>query len=133
MSWTREKFQGMPGYDTQVDQCAYGLIARDRDGNRIGPMKKATQVRTTKWEMYHGLWRKCHCSEPRVPREGNHIRGSENYPMQMAFTAARLIQVRPEGDVYAVDDVEDDFTRVEFKDLMEQLKQKFTLAEINWV
>eukprot|EP00959_Pyramimonas_sp_CCMP1952_P382330 8011328-Pyramimonas_sp.AAC.1 len=62
----------MEGYDTFVDQSAYGLKALDRDGRRIGPIKKPTNVRTTKYKMHEGLWRRCSCMEKHVMLEGAH-------------------------------------------------------------
>ncbi|CAK0792453.1 unnamed protein product [Prorocentrum cordatum] len=135
-SWSEDVWQDMEGYDTFVDQCAYGLKALDRDGRRIGPIKKPTNVRTTKYKMHEGLWRRCSCKEKHVMLEGAHNRrGVENYPRSMAFQAAICIVDDPQNESsYAVEEMtQEEFDKIEYKEVWKNLLEKFTLDEVKWV
>ncbi|CAK0840096.1 unnamed protein product [Prorocentrum cordatum] len=135
-SWSEDVWQDMEGYDTFVDQCAYGLKALDRDGRRIGPIKKPTNARTTKYKMHEGLWRRCSCNEKHVMLEGAHnMRGVENYPRSMAFQAAICIVDDPQNESsYAVEEMtQEEFDKIEYKEVCKNLLEKFTLDGVKWV
>ncbi|CAK0798341.1 unnamed protein product, partial [Prorocentrum cordatum] len=71
-SWEAGAWCGMTGYDTFVDQCAYGLMALDSAGRRLGPIRKPTNLRTAKMQMHDGLWKTCGCKGNLVILEGGH-------------------------------------------------------------
>ncbi|CAK0874691.1 unnamed protein product, partial [Prorocentrum cordatum] len=135
-SWKEDVWQNMVGYDTFVDQCAYGLKALDRDGHKLGPIKKPTNARTTKYNMHEGLWRRCSCKEKHVMLEGaRNVRGVENYPRSMAFQAAICIVDDPQSESsYVVEEMtQEEFDKIECKEVWKTLLAKFTIDEVKWV
>ncbi|CAJ1379598.1 unnamed protein product, partial [Effrenium voratum] len=55
-AWMTKAWHQLPGYETYVDQCAYGLKVPDDEGV-VRPSKKPTKFLTTKKHLYHKVGR----------------------------------------------------------------------------
>ena len=130
-AWKTRNFQKMRGYDTPVDQCAYGLTLPGDDGNWY-PAKKPTIFRTTKKSLYNGLIRKCPGCPYHIPIEG-YAKGygprssmAEDYPPRLANKLASLLAADPEDCdddfIMPVDDASGDMTGLDGS-LMEDRKK----------
>ena len=80
-----------PGsYDVYVGQCQYGLQLPDKDG-QLGPVKKPTCFRTTRYNMKVALECSCPGDHEHVSLEGNipgargpRSKAAESYPQALA-------------------------------------------------
>ncbi|CAK0898077.1 unnamed protein product [Prorocentrum cordatum] len=116
-SWETEAWDGMTGYDLR---------------RMLGLIKKPTNVRTTKLQMYEGLWKTCNCKEKHVSLEGGHsMRCVENYTRKIAFQAAICIVDDPQNEAsYAVEEMtQADLDKTEYKMVWKALPEKFTIEE----
>ena len=124
LSWSRPAWQGMKGFDAILDQCACGRKAYDGRGRVIGPIKKPTRIRTTKRSLALNMARRCRCLTRHVPLEGKYMKGSSNYPWEMAKKLAKLMLEDDEpSEGYAMEYVtHDDVERMEYSELYAELK-----------
>eukprot|EP00435_Cladocopium_sp_Y103_P041365 s2849_g11.t1 len=95
-----------PGsYDTYVDQCQYGLQLPDKHG-QLGPVKKPTCFRTTRYNLKVALECSCPGDHNHVPLEGNipggggpRSKAAESYPQALAEALAAAMLVKTDGDI----------------------------------
>ena len=140
----------MLGYDAILNQCACGLMVYKKR-IPLGPARKQTRIRTTKYHFAIGISHKCKCkrrgggTSPHVPLMGlgAQLTQMQNYHVKMCKRAALLIVVTnremldlPEGgddDVYALEEAMDDFEKIEMKELLKDLRGKFDLVTVRAV
>ena len=109
LAWRTEAFYALKGYMIHVDQCMYGLLLPDDDGNWL-PAKKPTYFLSTKSKMFIGLSWTCskdhdhQLIEGYVPGHGMRSEMAESYPPKLARRLAQLMAHVPteEDDVYAL-------------------------------
>ena len=74
-----------------IDQCAYGAVAKDPAGGVLGPCQKRTRLQTTKKVMAEKLNKKCCCKQHCQVR-GVHAR-LQNYPPALVKQIAKMMMV----------------------------------------
>ena len=89
-SWDTPEFRDLPGYAVDIDQCAYGAVARDSAGGVLGPCQKRTRLQTTKKVMAERMNKKCSCEESAV--RGVHAKWLQNYPPALVNEIAKLMK-----------------------------------------
>ena len=98
-AWMTKAWHQLPGYETYVDQNAYGLKVPDDEGV-VRPSKKPTKFLTTKKHLYHKVGRTCQCGEPHQALEGNapgagpRTKLAESCPIALARKLAEAISTR---------------------------------------
>lgn len=93
-----------PGsYDIYVDQCQYGLQLPDKHG-QLGPVKKPTCFRTTRYNMKVALEASCPGDHNHVPLEGSipggggpRSKAAESCPQALAEALANAMMVPTDG------------------------------------
>ena len=80
-------------YDVKVDRCRTGLVARDHEGQVLGPVRKRTRLRTTSESLAYEMDLKCTCGGPHVPMIGRsqELKAMQNYEEGFVERAARAI------------------------------------------
>ena len=127
-AWKTKSFSRMQGYDTPVDQCAYGLELPGDDGWWY-PAKKPTTFRTTKRSLYEGLARSCCGCSYHVPIEG-YAKGygyrsqmAESYPDRLAKRLGDLLAAEPQ-------DCDDDYIMAVDEHTAELLEEEGRQMEV---
>ncbi|CAJ1369328.1 unnamed protein product, partial [Effrenium voratum] len=108
-AWMTKAWHQLPGYETYVDQCAYGLKVPDDEGV-VRPSKKPTKFLTTKKHLYHKVGRTCQCGEPHQALEGNapgagpRTKLAESYPIALARKLAEAMAAQDIDKIHAADE-----------------------------
>ena len=126
-SWGTPEFRDLPGYAVDIDQCAYGAVARDSAGGVLGPCQKRTRLQTTKKLMAERMNKKCQCSEKHCTVRGVHAKRLQNYPPALVNEIAKVMKME-EGvsglaDMCVCEDEEDQGQKPEdyVKEIMETM------------
>ena len=110
-----------------IDQCAYGAVAKDPAGGVLGPCQKRTRLQTTKKVMAEKLNKKCHCQGQHCQVRGVHAKRLQNYPPALVKQIAKMMMVDENGkdlaELCVCDDEEEVDPRPEnyIKQLMETM------------
>ena len=96
-SWNTPELRDLPGYAVDIDQCAYGAVARDPAGEVLGPCQKRTRLQTTKKVMAEKLNKKCHCRGQHCQVRGVHAKRLQNYPPALVKQIAKMMMVDEDG------------------------------------
>ena len=101
LSWHTQALKALPGYNADFDQCRYGAMCMDVDG-QWRPVQKSTRMLTTKKSVLAALHLKCehdhqHCPlEGAAPGYGPRTTYLEDYQPAFAATlAAAIAQPEP--------------------------------------
>ena len=98
MSWKTKALRDLPGRRADFDQCQYGAVCQDEEGEWL-PVKKATTILTTKRAVQEALCRLCdgsheHCKlEGYVSGYGSRTKFMEDYQPGFAATLAAVLMV----------------------------------------
>lgn len=102
-SWTTRALRDLPGYSAKIDQCAFGLVAKNRNGEVPGYVRKPN-IFTTKREMLCELTVKCRCMQAHAQIEGQDLLRAANYPRWMAVKIVEVMSRSDKDHSYAVED-----------------------------
>ena len=92
--WRTEPMESMTGYyDVVVHRCRTGLVAKDKRGNIVGPIKKPTRLRTTSPQLAGAMDLKCRClcDHVQMTGRGQDMRSLQNYEKGFATIAAEAV------------------------------------------
>lgn len=98
LSWHTVSLRDLPGHWAAFDQCRYGVMCLDVDGE-WRPVRKSTAILTTKMAMSAALQLRCqgdhvHCRvEGHAPGYGKRTKYLEDYQPSLAATIAAALMV----------------------------------------
>ena len=119
-SWGTPTLMAVSGHDALFDQCAYGCVLPDENGDYI-PIKKSTALRCTDEEMASELTAPCCGGHPHLPIEGtspgigSRAAAAGEYQLQMCYyfkhAIENIFKYKGEDALAAAEEIDDPFVR----------------------